>query len=110
MIFIQVRNRYFSLIDRCRYATAKRKISERQMHTVEETLLEYLKPCAPAGVEIHTDLRLIEDLNLDSLDVVEMTMHLEDSLGITVLDDSDIRAADTIGDLASRIRRKYGVE
>jgi len=80
------------------------------MPTVEEALVGYLKSSVSADIEIRQDLRLIEDLNLDSLDVVELTMHLEDAIGITVDDDADIRSSETVGDLVKRIRETYGVE
>ncbi|HEY8747338.1 MAG TPA: SUMF1/EgtB/PvdO family nonheme iron enzyme [Tepidisphaeraceae bacterium] len=38
--------------------------------------------------EVHPDLRLIEDLHIDSLDVVELMMALEDEFDVSLPDDS----------------------
>ena len=81
------------------------------MPTVEEALFAYLRTSVAPGIDQNLDLRLDEDLNLDSLDVVEMTIYLEEVLNIPVGEDTDeIRKADTIGDLANLIRRKYRIQ
>ncbi len=54
---------------------------------------------------ISVDTSFREDLNADSLDVVELIMALEEEFGITVEDD-DAANIDTVGDLVGAIKEK----
>lgn len=45
-----------------------------------------------------TELRLVEDLGIDSLSLIEMSMTLEDVLGVQ-LTDEDLRHVRTLGDI-----------
>lgn len=49
--------------------------------------------------------RLREDLNVDSLDAVELIMTLEDKFGISIAD-SDATALKTVGDIVKYIEAK----
>ena len=44
--------------------------------------------------------RLVEDLNADSLDVVELIMAFEDEFGVT-MPDEDIASLKTVGDIVN---------
>ena len=50
----------------------------------------------------------IEPLNLDSLDIIELGMHLEESVGVTVEDDWNIGKSATLGELVDLVSRKSG--
>jgi acyl carrier protein len=57
--------------------------------------------------EVQPESRLIEDLDADSLDVIELGMALADELGIEIPADDDMVAAHTVQqviDLCIRIR------
>jgi acyl carrier protein len=79
------------------------------MPTVEETILEYLNESKLIATEVRLDHKLDDDLALDSLDVVELTMVIEEKLGITIDDDNDINVSGNVGDLVESIRKKYGL-
>lgn len=51
------------------------------------------------------DLRFVEDLNFDSLDAIEMTMHLEDALDRSLSDQTVLRCR-TVRDLIQAIDRE----
>lgn len=70
-------------------------------------ILEKLKEIIAEQLEldaetITAETRLTEDLNADSLDVVEMLMALEDEFGIDIPDE-EIEKMKTIGDVAAYI-------
>ncbi len=71
-------------------------------------ILEKLKEIIADQLEIDAetitaDTRLNEDLNADSLDVVEMLMALEDEFGVDIPDE-EIEKMKTIGDVANFIQ------
>ena len=79
------------------------------MPTVEEALIDYI--CSMnKGIEVQQDQHLANDLNLDSLDVIEMMMHMEETFDIIVDDVDEFRSAETFGQLAEMIRDKYGIK
>jgi acyl carrier protein len=55
--------------------------------------------------EVENDKRFQEDLNADSLDVVELIMALEEEFGIEIPDD-DVANMKTVGDVVSYIEEK----
>ena len=82
------------------------------MKTVEETLkksvTDYLKALKQEVDEskLGRDTRFKEDLSMDSLDMIELAMYLEETLGID-LDKGDIREAKTLGEAADKISEHY---
>ena len=71
-------------------------------------ILERLKEIVSEQLEIDAeiitaDTRLNEDLNADSLDVVEMLMALEDEFGVDIPDE-EIEKMKTIGDVVNFIQ------
>jgi acyl carrier protein len=64
--------------------------------------------CEAENVTPSASLR--DDLGLDSLDVVELAITLEESLGIEEIMDSDIDDAATVGDVAKMLTRKNVVD
>lgn len=55
-----------------------------------------------APAKIHQDDELEADLKCDSLDIVDITMDVEEHFGITVPDDAAEQIR-TVGDIASRV-------
>ena len=55
--------------------------------------------------KIKMESRFIEDLNIDSLDMIEMLMALEDEFGVTIPNDK-IDKLKTVGDLCKFISEK----
>ena len=80
------------------------------MPTVEEAVLGYLNESKLINTEVKLSHLLSDDLAMDSLDVVELTIHLEEELGITVDDDGDLKLSNTVGHLIDSIRDKYGID
>lgn len=58
-------------------------------------------------VELREDTRLIEDLHLDSLDMVEMVVEIEDAFDI-VIPEEKMEAMENIGDVVSVIEALSG--
>ena len=54
---------------------------------------------------ITADTSFREDLNADSLDIVELIMALEEEFGINV-EDEDAENVETVGDVVSAIKEK----
>ena len=55
--------------------------------------------------DITLETKIKEDLNADSLDVVELIMDIEDAMGIKV-DDEDATEMSTVGDIVKYIEAK----
>lgn len=57
------------------------------------------------SANIKTETNFIDDLNLDSLDMVELMMKMEDEFGIEIPED-DTEKLKTIGDVVSYLKDK----
>ncbi|MEL7059768.1 MAG: acyl carrier protein [Acidobacteriota bacterium] len=57
--------------------------------------------------EVHDAVRLIEDLQLDSIKLLSLAMRIEDRFRIA-LDETDEQALVTIGDLVDLVETKRG--
>ncbi len=55
-----------------------------------------------AGESVRSDSQLVDDLDLDSLDVISLMQEVGDAVGV-VLDEDDVRGCKTLGDVAARI-------
>lgn len=55
--------------------------------------------------EIHLESSFVEDLGADSLDLVELVMHLEEEFSIQIPDD-DVEQLKTVGDAVNYIQKK----
>lgn len=53
--------------------------------------------------EITADTSFTDDLGADSLDIVELTMAIEEEFDISEIDDNDLPKLATVGDLARYI-------
>lgn len=56
------------------------------------------------GIAITTESRLLEDLALDSLDLVAVVIQLQDQFGVEI-DPDEIPSIVTVGDLAASLHR-----
>ena len=79
--------------------------------TLKKLVAEYL---SNLGQEVDPrslsrETRFKEDLAMDSLDMIELVMHLEEALGID-LDKGDIKSSQTLGQAVDRISEYYGEE
>ncbi len=56
------------------------------------------------GLSMDTNFR--DDLGVDSLDIVELSMALEDEFGIGEMSEEDLASITTIGDLVAYLQRQ----
>lgn len=75
---------------------------EKLFEQVREVLLENLG-CEKEEINLKTDL--VKDLEADSLDIVELSMALEDEFGIPVADE-DFESLQTVENIIDYIKRK----
>lgn len=68
---------------------------EKLQKIVEDTL-------GVNDVEITNETHIINDLNADSLDVVELIMAIEEAFDVSI-DDSEAEKMETVGDLISHL-------
>jgi acyl carrier protein len=61
----------------------------------------------PAAALIAPESRLVEDLGIDSLDLVGVFVKIQDEYDV-IIDDDDVPALRTIGDLAAFIGKSRG--
>lgn len=54
------------------------------------------------------DTSFVDDLNADSLDVVELSMTIEDEFGIGEISEEDLKNIKTIGDLVDYVEHALG--
>lgn len=69
---------------------------EKLQKIVEDTL-------GVTDVAITADTHIINDLNADSLDVVELIMAIEESFDVSI-DDSEAEKMETVGDLINHLQ------
>ena len=55
--------------------------------------------------KISVQTRFVDDLNLDSLDMVELMMKMEDEFGVEIPDD-DAEGLKNVGDVVSYLEKK----
>lgn len=70
---------------------------------VKEVIAEHLS-LEDEMDSIRENTRLVEDLNLDSLDAVEISMLIEDKLNIE-FDEADLEGVSTVADLVKAIEK-----
>jgi acyl carrier protein len=61
----------------------------------------------PADRAVEPETRLVDDLGIDSLDLVAVFLTVQDSYGV-VIDDDDIPTLARVSDLASYVNRHRG--
>lgn len=65
------------------------------------------KICSQFGLEpdeINENTAFIDDLGADSLDVVELTIELEEEYGMAEVPEEDLKTLRTVGDLVEYVR------
>lgn len=77
------------------------KMNQEILNQVKEIIIEYL------GVEeeqVVPEATLMDNLGADSLDLVELSMNLEEKFGVTI-DDEDIGNLKTVGDVVAYLEK-----
>lgn len=72
---------------------------------VSEIVRRALKENTAPDVEIRPELSLVEDLNLDSLTLVDVVLDMEDQFKIKIAE-TDMQQVSTVGDLTELVSRK----
>ena len=75
---------------------------EITFETVRDIIVETLS-CDAGDVKLETNL--IEDLEADSLEIVELSMALQESLGVTI-EDEDLEKLKTVRDILDYVQSK----
>jgi acyl carrier protein len=84
------------------------ELSPRQVSGTAATVARVLsESLGVAADRITPEARLIEDLEIDSLDRIELVFALESAFGIEI-PDSAIAAVRTVGDISDRIEAALG--
>lgn len=77
-------------------------ISKREtLHTILNDILSEKEEGSPVD-SLATDVSLTDDLGLDSLDLAEMTVRLEDRYGVDVFEDDVV---DEVGEVLAKLER-----
>jgi acyl carrier protein len=77
--------------------------------TVQQAVYECLQEIFP-NVDIDLQSTLIDDLGLDSLDIVEMIMMIEEKLNIVIEDTDPVTQLSTVGKLIEEICTKHNIK
>lgn len=72
-----------------------------------ETIRQHLKQRGIDEQRVEMDSDLARDLDLDSLDTMELTLGIEERFGIEI-PDADLEELRTVGDAVSLVERKVG--
>lgn len=73
---------------------------------MEEKVIKMIaKKLGKKPEDIKLESKLVEDLNADSLDIVELLMMLEDEYGITIPDDEALKI-NTIADIVAFLSKQ----
>ena len=77
------------------------------MTTVQQEVVNYLEETLSTKIELENNL--YDDLKLDSLDVIELNIMLEEKFNI-VIEDDFIKNILTVQELINKIRSKFGLD
>ena len=84
-------------------------MSQLSSQQVEETVIRIVAERAGLPpIEIRRETHFRDDLNFDSLDVVEMTMSLEEAFAIAI-PDYDVEGLQTVGDVIDYVAERTKV-
>ncbi len=76
------------------------------MNDIQQRLLAIISKFYSPNAPVSLDLKLRDDLKLDSLSFTELVVACEDEFGIEIdMDHPDTQAAETVGDLYLGIQR-----
>lgn len=59
--------------------------------------------------QLSRETSFIDDLSADSLDVVELSMSIEEAFGLSEISEEELRAIATVGDLVEYVEAATGV-
>lgn len=79
------------------------------MKSARDSILEYLQDMFGQTIDINNDTTLDSDLGLDSLDLVELSIKLQDDADIYIHDQFDEKCdwgSQTVGDLIKHVEDK----
>ena len=79
-----------------------------EQHEVFEAVKQHLLGRGIEGEKITMDAELVRDLDLDSLDTMELTLGMEEQFGIEI-PDAELEDLVTVGDAVALIQRKLSV-
>lgn len=66
--------------------------------------------CLESSDGIDENTRLVEDLNIDSLGMVDLVMQVEDSFDVSLPTNSDLSQIKTIGDVVDMLTQNQKIE
>lgn len=75
------------------------------MATFDDVKAVVVEQLGVSAEEVKMESKFVEDLNADSLDVVELVMALEEKLGIEIPDEVAEKMA-TVGDVVTYVEEK----
>lgn len=75
----------------------QRRLAEQEVvATINEVLEEYFEV---ERERLLPEMNIFEDLELDSLDIVDLVVAMQDRFGVRIRDDERIRSIRTLGDI-----------
>lgn len=75
---------------------------------ISETIINLISEQFNVGVDgVNLETSFRDDLNADSLDLVELVMALEDEYGLEI-EDEDVESIKTVGDASNYIKNALG--
>ncbi len=96
------------MTDRGRKSEDEEKILGGHHRMVKEKIVDiFVDLLGVSAEEVTENARLIEDLAVDSLDAVELSLALEEQFSLTV-EDHEIEQLQTVSDVINLIQRKLG--
>jgi acyl carrier protein len=108
IIYINLFNIHFLMTDRGRKSEDEEKILGGHHRMVKEKIVDiFVDLLGVSAEEVTENARLIEDLAVDSLDAVELSLALEEQFSLTV-EDHEIEQLQTVSDVINLIQRKLG--
>jgi acyl carrier protein len=82
-------------------------MSEKNSPSVQEKVIELLRERLPTNHEVRLEHEFVSDLALDSIDVIQLALEVEDALEITVPDEI-VDSFKTVRDLVDYAEQEVG--
>ena len=81
------------------------KLNDAELYERIELVVKQVLPNGISRENIGPETRLLDDLNIDSISVVDLVLGLEDTFGISI-EDGVIEKIKTVGDLSVLVKEK----